>query len=83
MADLGREEKRLMKRFAKAKGLPLPVRVLGGVRRVYLIPERIRVVTARTLRQEETMAACGNLMVGSIGLNTLLRGYKRSPHGVV
>jgi hypothetical protein len=38
-----------LKSFSKAKDTPLPVRVLGGVRAVYLKSERVRVVDGKNI----------------------------------
>jgi hypothetical protein len=47
MTPLDKYERELLKRFSKAKKLPCPVRVVGGIRRVYLRPDRVRVVNGR------------------------------------
>jgi hypothetical protein len=38
-----------LKSFAKAKGTPRPVRVVGGLRGVYLHPDRVRAVEGRNI----------------------------------
>lgn len=38
-----------LKNFAKAKATPRPVRVVGGLRGVYLHPERVRLVEGKPI----------------------------------
>ena len=47
MTDLDGQERELLRRFAKAKKLPCPVRVVGSIRRVYLRPDHVRVVEGK------------------------------------
>jgi hypothetical protein len=46
-----------LKSFAKAKDTPRPVRVVGGLRGVYLHPERVRVVNGKNINGTRSPSA--------------------------